>query len=893
MPEVYFCRGFPLQIARYRSKNDNAPETQELSWIDLAALLTRHERTPCEPCPGKTCAHKDGPAWSPVEVAPCPPTCRNHGRAKAVDCGGGKFHRLNANVRAVHLAVFDIDHVTETALEGICARVDRAGLAAVLHSSHSSRPPEDCCVRLVIPLSRPVLAAEWPTFRAEIERWLELPADRATKDLARLYFLPTAPQSARVIAAAGDGAVIDVDGTLARVPKKAPPSPAIQPKAPAPAEGEAVELDDLRGRLQALKRRYSAGGRPDDKERAEILGRVLKGEPLAQEGGRDHTLNRACSMIATALHPETPAEAILELVRPSINMMPTEPEGLAAWLDEARDMIERAKDRRAQNDQAKRDWDAEVRTRLARESVTSDYAGDDSGGDDEEGDDPAEPDPATPAATEAPASSGGGLIALASIQYKPEQLEAWASEQGTDVDGFERRWIIQRAKAFYVFVGGRYRPPITKDDLAVSLPRDLARAPISIVAEDKDGNERPLGPGAILDRYATVARNVQASLALQRSFYEAKTETFFEAVCPIRPLKARQHADVHRWLELLGGEHAQRLLDWVAVAPRLDRQACAIYLDGPKGCGKSLLAAGLARLWTCGGPSELGRVLSGFNDVLVTCPLIFADEALPQQRGITAELRRLIGSTSRNLNRKFLPTCNLDGAVRLIIAGNNDRLLDTGEDLSANDLDAVAGRFLYIQAPQTAADYLSSVGGPPTVGRWITEDRIAEHALWLRENRNVNEASRFLVEGVSQEFHQNLATGSGISGLVCEWLVRYLADPNTSNPADPEGKQNLVLAGHGEIWVNAESMVRAQAWEKRVPSVKVPSAAKIGRALRNLSKGSERVKIGERQHKYHRIDPGLLVTWAERSTVVDTEALRARVAGPCELLAKALAERAP
>src|SRR5690606_32527461 len=128
---------------------------------------------------------------------------------------------------------------------------------------------------------------------------------------------------------------------------------------------------------------------------------------------------------------------------------------------------------------------------------------------------------------------------------------------------------------------------------------------------------------------------------------------------------------------------AEKLIDWVASVMRLDRQSCAIYIDGAPGVGKNLLATGLARLWHTGGASELGRVLEGFNDVLTQCPLVFADEALPQRRGITAELRRLIGSTARNLNRKFLPVCNLDGAIRLIIAGNNDRLLDTGEDLSS------------------------------------------------------------------------------------------------------------------------------------------------------------------------------------------------------------------
>jgi hypothetical protein len=354
----------------------------------------------------------------------------------------------------------------------------------------------------------------------------------------------------------------------------------------------------------------------------------------------------------------------------------------------------------------------------------------------------------------------------------------------------------------------------------------------------------------------------------------------------------REHPEIDGWLRLLGGAQAERLLDWVAATSRLDRQACALYFDGVKSVGKNLFAAGLARLWTTGGPSELARVLDGFNDSLVSCPLLFADETLPQKKGITAELRRLIGSTSRTLRRLYVPPCSLDGAIRLVIAGNNDRLLDTGEELSTDDLDAVAGRFLYVKPDPRAAEYLADLGGPPVLQHWIDEDLIAEHSLFLRNTRTLNERSRFLVEGTSSEFHDHLATNNGLSGLVCEWLARYLADPNTgTNGADPAARSNLVLAGLGHGWVNADAMVSEQSWKKRVPSAMVPSAAKIGRALRNLATGSERVKIGDRQHKFHTLKVRLLLTWAERSGVVDVAALRARIEGPNEALAKALAAR--
>lgn len=878
-----------MRIALYRSHTDNAPETQDLEWPALVEMLTHHERTPCDPCPGKDCSHKHGSAWSPVELNLCPPTCHNAGRAKAKDCGGSKWHRLNANVKAIHAAVFDVDHCSVSDLRALASRLDGAGVAAVIHSSHShlTKGPDDCCVRVVFPVTRPITAAEYPRLRAVVENLYQLPADRSTKDLARLYFLPTSPAIAgRPIAVATSGASLDVDGLLALAANMAAVASinAIEIKVKPPEQAEAASVDpkDLKSALRSLRNRYK-DGTSDKRERAELIDRVLKWEPLAlREGkdpifaGLDDALNRTCAIMVTALPSDTPIEAMLDLVRPSVARV-AEPEGLEHWLTEAWDMLERARERRAQNDEKSREWNREVQARLMAESRAAD--------DDMPLSTPRESHPQAQS-NEEESESGEEDDKTQSAGYAIDQLERWANEQGTDFHGFARRWIIQRGKAFYVFVGGRYRAPISKDDLAVSLPRDLARAPVQLAAEDDGGNPKAIPVAAVLERYATVARDVQASLALQRSFYDARTETFFEAVRPLRPLVAKEHKEIHVWLSLLGGDQSEKLLDWVASCMRLDRQSCAIYLDGPKGCGKSLLAYGLARLWAAGGPSELGRVLEGFNDVLTVCPLIFADEAIPQRKGITAELRRLIGSTARNLNRKFLPVCNLDGAVRLIIAGNNDHLLDTGEDLSANDLEAVAGRFLYIRAPQSAADYLNDLGGPPVVGKWITNNTLAEHALWLRENRQINEGSRFLVEGIVQDFHDNLATSSGLAGLVCEWLVRYLTDPQTATAAS-----NLVLAGHGEVWVNADAMLKSNDWERRVPSSKVPSAAKIGRALRNLATGNERIKIADKQHKYHRVKPRLLVTWAERSTVVDAEALKARIEAPNETLAKALLSR--
>jgi hypothetical protein len=168
---------------------------------------------------------------------------------------------------------------------------------------------------------------------------------------------------------------------------------------------------------------------------------------------------------------------------------------------------------------------------------------------------------------------------------------------------------------------------------------------------------------------------------------------------------------------------------------------------------------------------------------------------------------------------------------------------------------------------------------------------LAEHALYLRDTWKVVEGARFIVDGETSEFHANLATGSGIAGLVCEWLARFLSDPTTARPP-ASGQVPLVLTGEGELWISTDALASDESWAKRVPSAKVPSATRIGKALRNLSHDSKRLQLGDQQRTYHRVKPELLFSWAERSHVGDIDELRRRVAASNPMIASVRTSRA-
>lgn len=327
----------PFTIALYENELDHDPHRETFSWIDLAALLTEHERTDCDPCPGgKQCKAKCGNAWSP-----------------GVPREGTT--RLNANVEFVSLLSYDFDHLTMVEADGVFDRL--AGLQLVAHSSHShlhglpenkrtgepARPPEDdYCFRVVLPLLRPLAPAEYQKVRqAFIEKyglrwtrpqqpWQKKPeaagADNARKDLSGLYFLPSAPKGApEVIAHQQDGEVSSIDELLAAKLAVHVAVASVAESTPDPEPSGPVDMDSLRKVLRA----YSPRGRPEDENevipKKELVRRVRVGEPLvnaSEPNQRDHSSNRIGFLIGRNFPTQFTKESLLELVRPSVMGMP-------------------------------------------------------------------------------------------------------------------------------------------------------------------------------------------------------------------------------------------------------------------------------------------------------------------------------------------------------------------------------------------------------------------------------------------------------------------------------------------------------------------------------------------------------------------------------------------
>jgi hypothetical protein len=484
----------------------------------------------------------------------------------------------------------------------------------------------------------------------------------------------------------------------------------------------------------------------------------------------------------------------------------------------------------------------------------------------------------------------------------PEKIEVFteheigiiAESQRCSVKQLRRRWIIQSNSAFYVIgPNGRYQTPITRAELAVSLPRDLARVP-SEMATDKptDGHiawEKIIGDKApvkrnvddLLSEYSTVARRIVASMEIPHSYFDPKTQTYYERVCERRELVPMFHGDVDQWLTLLGGVDADRLKDWVATSVRLDRPTPGIYLHAPAACGKTMFADGLARVWS-EAPTEMDSVVSSFNSMMANNPIVFADEALP--KGLTSSfIRRFIAQQSHSLRRKNAHEAQLSGYFRVIIAANNPNLFKfEHEEFEHEDVAAIAARILYIQCDPRAADYLRSIGGRAATDSWVNGDKIAQHALWLAQTRHVEVGSRFLIENTSPSLHRNIASNGILRGQVIEHICRSLLRKDWGPGSKPN--ERGVQVGGGHVYVNTGFL--ADSWTETLSQPNVPSLKAIGMALKPLAIVSEdgrferKLRNKDRRVMFYNVDPQHVYDAADSMQLASVEDFKALIDAP-------------
>jgi len=162
----------------FKNEKDNVPEAGKLTWADFSTRMQHHT-------PRKT---KEGTKiFSPVKYK-----------------SGAR--RGNDGVEAITMAVFDVDGgVTPEAVKSILG-----GFAYILHSTWSHSPDKPS-YRVIVPFTMPVPKQDWPQIWPRLNLFLGGINDPATKDPARIYYLPSHPEGRDdFFVAVGEGKPLDV-----------------------------------------------------------------------------------------------------------------------------------------------------------------------------------------------------------------------------------------------------------------------------------------------------------------------------------------------------------------------------------------------------------------------------------------------------------------------------------------------------------------------------------------------------------------------------------------------------------------------------------------------------------------------------------------------------------
>lgn len=693
----------------------------------------------------------------------------------------GVGSRAKENVIRVWFGVMDMDGITPTQLLWLCERL--GGLDAVLYTTwrHAESYQKNGLwkIRVCVRFSRPVEAAEWPTFWPAFNEFFGGLNDPQCADACRCYFGPfappgTPPELCHFIVFGGEA--LDVEQILAQASETPPPGHQKVPR---------ERLKKIAARWKKAKDYYRS-------EMGDVLMHIFHGEAFAEPGNRDNLLFQLCSDLAKEL-PNADPESVADLFAPSLQMSGPD----APTVESVREKFERAQTNAAAEVMAKKlaevaESKLYIRQCFAKTDPTRDYP------------------------------------------YTEPELDAMAAKLKCSRDEMTKRWIIQRGAQFY-FLGpdAVYSSGYGEKDGPNAALRELApaiTAGVELATETKTGRIHK-GIYSLVREYGSVAEDLVLDLAAQEAKYEPVTKLFVEAPCPLRNLTPLYDAQVAQWLEILvPPEHHQDVLNWLAHVTDLDRTCAALVMTGDPDTGKTLFACGVARLWTENAPTELEDALGKFNSALAACPLVFADEKLPTDnrgKGRTGEIRKFISALSRPFERKFQHATKIRGAARLLIAANNDDVMAVQEHLTVGDIEAISQRFYHFRVRSEAIAFLKSPGVDPK--SFVKDDRIARHVLWLRDNFAKTSVGRFIIRPKSTAFSDALTTKSQYRSEVLLWLLSYLKNPTLMNSLAMGG----VRINDEKLYVKTICML--QYWTSYLEKVPAPTLWHLERTLGALS----------------------------------------------------------
>jgi hypothetical protein len=615
-------------------------------------------------------------------------------------------------VDSVHLLGLDIDEqLTEASLLALLEKLK--GHAYALHPTHSCYATYHASghykVRVIIPLSEPIPFARWEKFWLKAQKYFDAwTLDTRCKNANHLYYLPAAPSQEALdwmaegffsdtVSAPLDVAVIEAMACL--------PSSQI-PKAPVLN----VPLPQIEAKLHKLAQKLE---KKDDPSLGLAMSALLGGRAYSEFRSRHDAMIRLTHRIGREF-PHCPPETLAPIFERSQAEMTaiheSPPDSMAAIIEGL--------------GSAQAAYHAECAELALWEEQRATA-------DNERAAGVADPDYA----------------------YTDDDREEIAEALGITAD--ENIWIIMSPASkeiFFVTLKGLVGFLNTPENVAHHL--GLLR-PTGIEIHNVRGpKESPrLVPKALKDLTDKNTRSLEIVRYDNRIQQHRLDGTVLTLPCLKSSLQPTYVDEVDGFLRALFGDEYAKGEAWLSWFPDTSHLLCALFLSGPGGSGKTLLAEGLARIWEHGYPVTFDQAITQFNFDITKSPFIFADEGLPRDPAVTEHLRKLTGNRTFKIEKKYGDTGESLGARRVMIAANNSQALNFQNNmLERDDLEALQERIWVCPCSLSAKRFLAELSFE-MCERMARED-IAKHVLWLAENRRppMARGARFAVSGATGLF---------------------------------------------------------------------------------------------------------------------------------------------
>lgn len=457
--------------------------------------------------------------------------------------------------------------------------------------------------------------------------------------------------------------------------------------------------------------------------------------------------------------------------------------------------------------------------------------------------------------------------------FNSDRTEPYTKSELAAMAPIEERWILQTSAGYFIRgPGGDYTGPIARDHV-VNKARDILApansAGVSLFKTTAKAGCVDKNLGELMREYGQTPTNVQYSYCAGKSYLDGDVFVQKTAVMEVWP--AERCIKIEKWLELFAGDRLPGLLDWLATLWDLSRPTCAVCVAGASGAGKDLFVEGIARMW--GGKStSFQRAISRFNDALLGSPLVVANEQLvgtgDYQWNPVEALKTMVTDTQRTIEAKNVKGALLDGALRVILATNNNGALDLGRQPTQSDLAALDERILLIEPGVESAAYLIDIGGMDTTIDWVRGGAMARHISWLRETRTVKYGTRFIVRGTGG-MSDLLASESSGGKAVLKAVLNALCGKQ---------KDEKVCCVKGrDVWLSRSNLMEKWAMLERSDR---PDG--IGEILATVSTNERKaIWVGNKVIKMRKLQIGPLKALAEREDMLEEleEALKHEVVG--------------